>query len=113
MTSQGSSYARFRRAIDARQPAKAMAAASELPKVSLADALELCLLLAAVDNGGTYEAAARRWLERFAGERRASLHEILMAGAALAELGRAPGSEVARDTLEQLLDPAGEGGPPR
>ena len=105
VTSQGSSYGRFRRAIEAGQPAKALAAASELPRVSLADALELCLLLAARDRE-RYEPAARRWLERFAGERRASLHEILMAGAALAELGRSPASEVARDTLEQLIEPA-------
>lgn len=104
MTSQGSSYSRFRRAIDARQPTKAMAAASELPHVSLPDALELSMLLAAHDPGH-YEPAARRWLERFAGERRASLHEILMAGAALAEIGRCPASEVARETLEQLLEP--------
>jgi len=103
VTSQGSSYARFRRAIDAGQPAKALDAASELPQVSLADALALCLLLAARDRD-RYEPAARRWLERFAGEGGKSLHEILMAGAALAELGRMPGSEVARDTLEQLVE---------
>lgn len=29
-----------------------------------------------------------------------------MAGAALAELGRSPASEVASDTLEQLIEPA-------
>jgi hypothetical protein len=32
-----------------------------------------------------------------------SLTEVLMAGAALAELGRTPASEVAGDTLDQLV----------
>jgi hypothetical protein len=106
VTSDGHAYARFRRAIVARQAPQALAAASELRRMSLEDALELCVLLS-VDDQRRYEAAARRWLERFARERRASLQQILMAGAALAELGRSPASEVARDTLEQLLEPPG------
>lgn len=105
MTSQGSPYARFRRAIEGGYALKAIDAASELETVSLADALDLCQLLA-TERSDRYEAAARRWLQRFASERRPSIHQVVMAGAALAELGRSPSSEVARDTLEQLLTPS-------
>lgn len=77
--------------------------ATELPKVMLDDALALCFLLAEAEDA-RFEPAARRWLQRFASETKASLHEVVMAGGALAELGRAPTSEVARDTLQQLLD---------
>jgi hypothetical protein len=45
MTSQGSPYARLKRAIAQRNPTIALATAAELPKVPLADALALCLLL--------------------------------------------------------------------
>ena len=40
MTSQGSAYGRFRRALDTGNPAIALAAAAELDFVSLPDALE-------------------------------------------------------------------------
>ncbi len=102
VTSQGSPYARFRHAIGRGQPTKALAAAAELAQVSLSDALDLCLLLATAGDEH-YEAAARRWLQRFAAETPTSVNEVVMAGAALAELGRRPSSEIARDTLEQLL----------
>lgn len=105
MTSQGSPYARFRRAIDAGQALKAIGAAHELPKLSLEDALQLCLLLAS-SGDSRYEPAARRWLQRFVVENTPSLEQVVMAGAALSELSRRPASEVARDTLEQLVEPA-------
>jgi hypothetical protein len=44
VTSEGSAYARFRRALDARDAFGASAAALELPHVGLADALELTLI---------------------------------------------------------------------
>lgn len=46
VTSEGSAYARFRRALDARDAFGASAAALELPHVGLADALELTLICA-------------------------------------------------------------------
>jgi hypothetical protein len=45
VTSQGSVYMRFRRALDRGNVTEALSAASELPHVGLAEALELCLLL--------------------------------------------------------------------
>src|SRR6266542_3390221 len=45
MTSQGHSYARFRRAIERRSVAAAWATATELEQVSLADSLSLVLLV--------------------------------------------------------------------
>lgn len=45
MTSQGSAFMRFRRALDHENVTEALSAASELRHVGLAEALELCLLL--------------------------------------------------------------------
>lgn len=102
----GSSYASFRRALDAGQLNKSLEFAAELPTVKLDDALDMVVLLA--DRGDQrFEAAARRWLERFAVEYGPSVPQIGMASAALAELGRYPSSVVARDTLGQLLESPG------
>jgi hypothetical protein len=79
------------------------ARAVELATVPLSEALELCALLAKAGDE-RYQAAARRWLVRFIEEKRGSLSEALIAGAALAELGGHPESAVARDALEQLLE---------
>jgi hypothetical protein len=45
MTSDGSAYTRFRRALDVGNLALVRAAAAELPHVSIRDALRVCLLL--------------------------------------------------------------------
>jgi hypothetical protein len=45
VTSQGSAFLRFRRALDRGIVTEALSAASELQHVGLAEALELCLLL--------------------------------------------------------------------
>ena len=66
VTSQGSSYARFRRALDTRNATVAMATATELDFVSLPDALELVLLL--VDDPRRFRRAALRWHARYCGE---------------------------------------------
>ena len=66
MTSQGSAYGRFRRALDSGNPTIAMAEARELDLVSLTDALELVLLL--VDEPGKFRRAALRWHARYCGE---------------------------------------------
>jgi hypothetical protein len=46
---------------------------------------------------------SKKLLQPFSAEDHPSLPEVLMAGAALAELGRSPASEVARDKLENLV----------
>jgi uncharacterized protein with PIN domain len=60
----GAAHAAFRRALDRRHLAQALAAAHDLPVVSLADALEL-VLLAADRDPPTYDRAAARWLARY------------------------------------------------
>jgi hypothetical protein len=66
VTSQGSAYARFRRALDGGNATTALAAATELNYVGLSDALELVLLL--VDDPGKFRRAALRWHARYCAE---------------------------------------------
>jgi hypothetical protein len=66
VTSQGSAYARFPRALDSRNATVALATATELDFVSLPDALELVLLL--VDDSKRFRRAALRWHARYCGE---------------------------------------------
>ena|ERR1022692_4699295 len=69
VTSDGNPYARFRRALETGNEALVTAAARELPRIALDDALQICLVL----RGGEpqrYERAAVRWLGRFALEAR-------------------------------------------
>lgn len=103
VSAKGSISSQFRRALDAGNAMTAYELAREVPRVTLEDALRLCLILAQAQDW-RYERAAKRWLQRFSAEAHPSLAEVLMAGAALAELGRVPNSEVARDTLERLVD---------
>jgi hypothetical protein len=60
MTSQGSAHGRFTRAIKARQLFQAEVAARELRGLSLADALELVVLIAS-QRPDRLERAAIRW----------------------------------------------------
>ena len=69
MTSDGSAYTRFRRALDAGNELLVIAAARELPRIGLEDALRICLLIRGGDPD-RYERAAVRWLGRFALEAR-------------------------------------------
>ena len=67
MTSQGSPYGRFQRAIERRALWMAEDAAREMPQLSLEDALQLVHLYA--ERGSPkYEKAAMRWLERYLSE---------------------------------------------
>jgi hypothetical protein len=67
VTSQGSPYGRFRRALDRGNVSEALSAASELRYVGLLEALELCLLLR--DKAPEkYSRAAVRWHSRFVRE---------------------------------------------
>ena len=63
VSSTGSPYARFRRAIATGNLNLVHAAALELPRVDLDDALRICLLMSQVDDD-RYERAAVRWLAR-------------------------------------------------
>ena len=63
MTSDGSPYARFQRALRIGRLSLVRAAAAELPRVELDDALSICLLISEQD-AERFKRAAVRWLAR-------------------------------------------------
>ena len=65
MTSQGHAYARFQRALKTGNAHIALAAAAELRRVGLADALSLVLVIRE-DNPVLYDKAAVRWFAKYA-----------------------------------------------
>jgi hypothetical protein len=86
VTSDGSPYARFRRALETGNELVVLGAARELPQIALEDALRICLVLRDGDPG-RYERAAVRWLGRFALEARAvTIRDLRVAAAALEAL---------------------------
>ena len=91
---------RFRRALDHGNVTEALSAAAELQFVSLAEALELTLLLA-YREPEKYERAAARWHLRFAQEvPRVDLRESM---AVLALLAAIPANRLAATALAELL----------
>jgi hypothetical protein len=83
VTSDGSAYGRFRRALEMGNETLVLAAARELPHIALDDALRICLLLRDSDRV-RYERAAVRWLGRFALEAdRVTIHDLRLAADAL------------------------------
>jgi len=100
MTSQGTAYGRFRRALARGNLQLVRAAAAELPTIRLDDALRVCLLIRDRDPE-RYERAALRWVARFAVEARdATLADVQAAVAALAQLPGEP--DEAMGTLQRL-----------
>ena len=100
MTTQGSAYMRFRRALDRENVTEALSAASVLGFVGLAEALELTLLLADKDPE-KYDRAAVRWHVRFLQETKSvDLRESL---AVLALLAAIPANRLAATALAELL----------
>jgi hypothetical protein len=85
VTSQGSAYARFRRALDRGNLTEALSSASELEHVGLAEALELCLLLRDKEPA-RYTRAALRWHARYCREVDVTFEEAQAVLAALALL---------------------------
>jgi hypothetical protein len=86
VTSEGSPYARFRRALETGNELLVLGAARELPQIALDDALRICLVLRDGDPH-RYERAAVRWLGRFALEARAvTIRDLRAAAAALEAL---------------------------
>ena len=82
MTSQGSPYARFRRALARGSLNQILAAAAELPHIALDDALAICTAMQGHEQA---ERAAVRWLGRLAIERPTVRLEDLRAGLAAFE----------------------------
>jgi len=102
MTSQGSSYGRFRRALERGNLLEAEAAARELHGLSLADALSYCLVLARKDPP-RFERAALRWHGRYELEvRELALVDAQLSLAALAALRSDPANGQAQRLLTEL-----------
>ena len=106
MSIKGSPHARFRRALVTGNPTLVLAAAAELPRVDLGDALAILLVL--LDGRSPrYDRAAVRWHGRLCLEVRGlSLHD---AGLALAALQALPGrhGEAAAGALRALVEARG------
>jgi hypothetical protein len=97
VTSDGSPYARFRRALETGNELLVLGAARDLPQIALDDALRICLVLRDGDPR-RYERAAVRWLGRFALEARAvTIRDLRAAAAALEALPTKTG-----EAMEQL-----------
>lgn len=86
MTSDGSAYSRFRRALNTGNLALVMTSAKELPRIGLDDALRICLIMRDA-RPDSYDRAAVRWLGRFALEGRdVTVADLRSASQLLAEL---------------------------
>jgi hypothetical protein len=97
MTSDGTPYVRFRRALETGNEALVTAAALELPRIALDDALRICLVLRGGD-AARYQRAAVRWLGRFALEgRNVTIADLRHAADALDALPARP-----MDAMERL-----------
>jgi hypothetical protein len=100
VTSDGSPYARFRRALSTGNEDLVLAAARELPRIALADALRICLVLRNGDPD-RYERAAVRWLGRFALEATyVTINDLRLAADALDALPEQ--TAVAMERLQSL-----------
>jgi hypothetical protein len=90
VTSDGSPYSRFRRALVTGNETLVIVAARELPRISLDDALRVCLVLRDGDPD-RFERAVVRWLGRFALESKgATMDDLRAAADALDALRREP-----------------------
>ena len=100
VTSQGSAYSRFQRALKTGNLAIIRSAAAELPQVNLGDALAVCVAIREAEPH-RYERAALRWLARFCVERPdATLAEVTAASWSFEHMAEQPA--VALDTLRRL-----------
>jgi hypothetical protein len=100
MTSQGTAHGRFTRAVKQRNLFQAEIAARELRGLSLADALELVVLIAAV-RPDRLERAAVRWHGRL--EVEVPTLTLAESRFALAALERLPADPGVADLLRRLL----------
>jgi hypothetical protein len=99
MTSQGSAYARFQRALKIGNLTLIRNAAAELPHVDLGDALAVCVVIRQVEPD-RFQRAALRWLARYCLERRdATVAQIQAAAWAFDNITDEP---AALETLERL-----------
>jgi len=97
---KGSAYTHFRAALERGDLLSVQAAAAELPRVNLVDALAICLLLAQ-NRDDRLDRASTRWLGRFALERpSAGIADLRAALEAFEDLPHRP--DLARRALAAL-----------
>jgi hypothetical protein len=99
VSSDGSPYARFQRALRTGNLMIIRAAAKDLPHVDLGDALCVCMAIRS-EEPDRFERAALRWLARFAAEQARSITDVREAAAALAAIPYDP--EGALGALQKL-----------
>lgn len=100
MGNAGSAYARFQRALATGNLNLIRAAAAELPRVDLADALAVCMAIRDAEPQ-RFERAALRWLARYAVERAASVADVRAAADAFVVMLRHPDDALV--TLRRLI----------
>jgi len=100
MGNAGSAYARFQRALATGNLNLIRAAAAELPRVDLADALAVCMAIRESEPQ-RFERAALRWLARYAVEKAASVADVRAAADAFAAMLGQP--DDALSTLRRLI----------
>jgi len=106
MSSPGSPYARFQRALVTGNLNVIRAAAAELPRIGVAEAAAILLVILRTEPE-QYERAAVRWLGRLCLERkRVELADLSRAAAALVALPERP--EAARPLLAEVCSRAGQ-----
>ena len=104
-TAQGHSYGIFKKAIQRRNVIAAVAAARELPQLSLSDALELTMLIARKDSS-RYPRVAARWLRRLLEEHPdVTIEEAALAASCLVALPGAGYGEAVQ-TLKAMAESA-------
>ena len=104
MTSQGSPWARYRRALATGNPLLAWAAAHELPRLELDDALGLVLLLGATGDAN-FQRASARWVAHYAQQTHCDALEADLLRASLAAVaGTRAARPAAGQTLRELLE---------
>jgi hypothetical protein len=102
VTSQGSPYSRFQRALKTGNLNIIRAVATELPRVDLGDALSVCVAIREAEPH-RFERAALRWLARFCVERRdATLANVTAAAQAFESMAERPAD--ALDILRRLCN---------
>ena len=105
MTSQGRPHARFMRALASRNPTLVVAAAADLGRLSLADALAVTLVFLPTEPE-RYERASIRWHARWCLESTPRPDEAALALAALRALP-GPARLAGAEALGGLLEAAG------
>jgi hypothetical protein len=99
MTSQGSPYPRFQRALQTGNMPLIRAAAAELPRVDLGDALAVCMAIRDAEPQ-RFERAALKWLARYCVERATTVQDVRDAAQAFDDMPARP--QDALVVLQQL-----------